>query len=1136
MPTYTPVARLLVAGIVSALLSGVAWASPPILLFDIGNWWGYSSSLALLPNGLPAVASDGYGERYAWFDGGTWQATVVESGSCRGAGLAILPSGRPALAYVKTATDELRYSEFDGSAWHCTTVLSGVEIYDSPVLAVLPDGTPVMVYVEQASHQLVYACRDGTSWQHTVVDAGSSCRPSLFVLPSGAPAVAYSSGGRVRYAWLEEGVWQTSDVADIGADYVSLALGPSGQPAIAHSIWWNTYQLSYAEFNGATWTDSLVAAGGWACALGFNAGGDPVIGHMDPEANMLKCSWRVDGLWLTTELDSCWTYMLGMVRLTSGHLLLSYNAEWPERLRLAAICGAPQTLYVNPTAGNDLWDGLAGEWDGTHGPKATIGTAMGQAWHLDEVVLAPGTYTGPGNRDLSYFGRQITVRGSDPNDPATVAATVIDCAASPTDRHRAFSFPGGEGPQATLRAVTIRNGCAPLTQIVEHPWWNISLGGAVFGRATSPTIADCVFQRNQAQLGGAVCIDAPDGATSNPLITRCWFEANSVVAFVSNWGPGGGALCCSDGTAKISNCHFAGNTARHDGNWICSSGAIDLTDITAEVVRCQFVNNTADPRGAGGAAGIWGWDVPTQCVFTDCHFVGNHASGVEDEFDFQGGGAIYAYRDCSVTLVNNILDGNSSAMHGGGVYLYGEATLTVRNSTITATTAGSGLGHVVYGGQARDFTNCIIWNGADWGCPAATVRYSVVEGGWPGVGNTGGEPRFYDPDGPDHIFGTIDDDLRLRSGSAAIDAGDNDAVPADTFDLDGDGDTTEPLPWDLDNAPRFVDDPVAIPDPGHGTPPIIDIGAYEYQADCNQNGQIDSVDIVVGSSPDCDQNGVPDECQPDCNTNGVADPCDIADGTSTDCNANELPDDCEPWVDCNGNGIFDACELGTPGHTDCNANGTLDECDIAWGGSEDCDGDGTPDECQPDCNGNSVADPCDIAGGTSPDCNSDGVPDECQLENDCNANGVPDDCDLSQGTSTDCNVNGVLDECDLASGASFDCNGNVLPDECDIAGGSSLDCQPNGIPDECDIAQGTSADLDENSVPDECQATPGDCNGNGQLGWGDLPTFCFCLRGPDLVYSPTHLCNCGDTNGDHDVDLADFGMLQRLMGVWPGTP
>jgi uncharacterized repeat protein (TIGR01451 family) len=57
-------------------------------------------------------------------------------------------------------------------------------------------------------------------------------------------------------------------------------------------------------------------------------------------------------------------------------------------------------------------------------------------------------------------------------------------------------------------------------------------------------------------------------------------------------------------------------------------------------------------------------------------------------------------------------------------------------------------------------------------------------------------------------------DYRLGAGSPAIDAGDNASLPADDDDLDGDGDTSETLPLDLDGNPRIVSN-------------AVDLGAYE---------------------------------------------------------------------------------------------------------------------------------------------------------------------------------------------------------------------------------------------------------------------------------------------------------------------
>jgi hypothetical protein len=117
---------------------------------------------------------------------------------------------------------------------------------------------------------------------------------------------------------------------------------------------------------------------------------------------------------------------------------------------------------------------------------------------------------------------------------------------------------------------------------------------------------------------------------------------------------------------------------------------------------------------------------------------------------------------------------------------------------------------------------------------AAVVNYSIVQGGWTGaggVGNSSNNPMFVDVDGADNIVGTADDNLRLMPGSPAIDAGDNEALPADLADLDGDLNTTEALPLDLDGELRRVDDPLTDPDPGNAGSlgvPIVDMGAHEF--------------------------------------------------------------------------------------------------------------------------------------------------------------------------------------------------------------------------------------------------------------------------------------------------------------------
>src|SRR5262249_9018482 len=104
--------------------------------------------------------------------------------------------------------------------------------------------------------------------------------------------------------------------------------------------------------------------------------------------------------------------------------------------------------------GNDAWTGANTVCAAPDGPKRTIQSAINAAVSgRDAVIVADGIYTGPGNRDLTFAGKAITVRSQNGADACT-----IDCHANATDPHRAFLFQSGETAASILQGFTLKNG------------------------------------------------------------------------------------------------------------------------------------------------------------------------------------------------------------------------------------------------------------------------------------------------------------------------------------------------------------------------------------------------------------------------------------------------------------------------------------------------------------------------------------------------------------------------------------------------------------------------------------------------------------------------------------------------------
>ncbi len=163
-------------------------------------------------------------------------------------------------------------------------------------------------------------------------------------------------------------------------------------------------------------------------------------------------------------------------------------------------------------------------------PYRTIQSAVDMARDWDLIELAPGTYTGRGNTNVSFRGKRITVRSQtrDPED------CVIDCQGS----GRGFSFRGGEDGFSVLEGVTIINGDA--------------LGGGIYCGNSSPTIKHCRIMGNATSTHGAglACV------RSFPKLYGCVLSGN-----VAGARGTGGAVYCDQSSPLIVNSTIVGNTA-----------------------------------------------------------------------------------------------------------------------------------------------------------------------------------------------------------------------------------------------------------------------------------------------------------------------------------------------------------------------------------------------------------------------------------------------------------------------------------------------------------------------------------------------------------------------------------------------
>ena len=402
-------------------------------------------------------------------------------------------------------------------------------------------------------------------------------------------------------------------------------------------------------------------------------------------------------------------------------------------------CSGPLMHYVCP-------EGDSGSW--------YIQQALDAAQSGDTVVLCDTTYSGDGNRDLDYGGKDLVVQ-SEGGNPENC---VINCGGSAAASHRGFYFHTGETAAAELIGVRITNG-------YNTDWPG---GGAILCTdGAVPTISNCILDYNHTDYeGGGLCARAV-----TPNVSDCRFEFNTSV------GIGGGMIVSGEGTSSISDCWFSDNAADDDGGGLAAFSPVVVSDTT-------FRQNHTGARGGG----VTVMDDADGSRFTRCMFMQNDASGAA----WNAGGGLSSFVD-SLTFEECTFYENTTVNDGGGVYS-ATGTQTFNNCTLTNNAAATGGG--VWGGGTFDHTIITFSGLGEAVIGPATANCCDVYGNYGGPGslaaligingNFAADPIYCDVAAQDL---TIRDDSPCTAYNSPAQCGLVGAWPVGCCyaDLDGDG-------------------------------------------------------------------------------------------------------------------------------------------------------------------------------------------------------------------------------------------------------------------------------------------------------------------------------------------------------------
>jgi len=409
----------------------------------------------------------------------------------------------------------------------------------------------------------------------------------------------------------------------------------------------------------------------------------------------------------------------------------------------------------------------------------TIQDMIDEAEEGDTVLVAPGTYTGDGNRDLNFQGKNIVLLSVDgPSE------TVLDCEFSACG----FYFTQGEDISSIVDGFTIVSPNIGLIIDNSSPLileCNVLYGASAINCSDGQlNVQNCSFD-----MGGPSFLMSPVG------IGNSYFNISNCTVIDNTTTCTGGGLHISNSEGYITDCIISGNYVE-EWNGYAQGGGIYSYESDIIIERCQISDNICEnvlfsSVEGGGIFCEYGSVIISDCLIsdnlaeyggglylfgmdywsvTDCDIIRNrtYTGGSGGGVSILSASPDYPFSGC-------LISGNRSN-RGAGFFCSNPQGFEISNCTIVYNTATEGGGIACIQDHPTVFTNCIAYNNSPNDflleeCGEAIVNWTDIEGGWPGEGNIDEEPMFVAPE-----YG----DYRLLWGSPCIDSGN-----PDSLDLDG---------------------------------------------------------------------------------------------------------------------------------------------------------------------------------------------------------------------------------------------------------------------------------------------------------------------------------------------------------------